>query len=281
MEEGIRVRSVALVESISGQPVVDLRASYAARLPIQTMLDVFGLSGDAELVLRELYDSFESALANHGGKPGVAAAARANAARLRALFKASDAGSAMAPALTREELDYNLSIIFFGGISTVEALLLNTLLVLLRYPDLMRRVRSDPALLTLVIEETMRWSGPVQSATRHATMDTVVAGIAIRKGDTVNCMIGSANRDGEVFEAADSFNPDRRDLKRHLGFALGSHHCLGSHLARAEVRIAIETLLDAFPMIRLDGDEPPVEGHEFRQPRRLRCRLLSALSPAD
>ncbi len=274
-EPMIRRIAAALVDRLRGMDVADLRRDFAARLPVLVMLDLFGLPGDAEAMLRQCYDSFERALAAQGGDPAVAAAARGDAARMRALFAAGGAGRAIAEGLGRDEIDHNLLVIFFGGISTVEALLLNTLLQLLQRPDLMTAVRHDATRLPATIEETMRWSGPVQSATRHAVRDTEIAGVAIGAGDTVNCILASANRDGAMFAAPDDFDPGRSDLKRHLGFALGSHHCLGSHLARAEVRIAIETLLAAFPALAIEGTAPAMEGHEFRQPRRLSCWLGS------
>ena len=116
----------------------------------------------------------------------------------------------------------------------------------------------------------MRWLSPAQSATRHITRDVDIGGFTFRKGDTVNCMLASANRDETVFEDPDTFDIDRPRLRRHLGFATGDHHCLGSNLAKLEGRIAIEHLLTHLPELAFDPGQPcQPEGYEFRQPRSM------------
>ena len=83
--------------------------------------------------------------------------------------------------------------------------------------------------------------------------------------------LAAADRDPAVFPEPDSFNIDRPNLRKHLGFAYGPHSCLGLHLARLEARIGLVTLLSRLPDLRPTPDEPLiVEGYEFRQPRQLR-----------
>lgn len=106
-----------------------------------------------------------------------------------------------------------------------------------------KRLRSEPVLLPQIIEETLRWLSPVQSATRHVVRDCEIAEVRLEAGATVNCMLGAANRDPNVFPDPDRFDIDRANLRRHLGFATGSHSCIGFNLAKTEVRIAIEKLL--------------------------------------
>jgi cytochrome P450 len=137
----------------------------------------------------------------------------------------------------------------------------------------LQRVQSDLALLPQLIEETMRWLSPVQSATRHVIAPFEWQGIEFVSHDTVNCMLGAANRDPSIFTDPDRFDLDRANSRRHLGFATGAHACLGSHLAKAEVRIGLEALLRRLRSIRLERSltEPP-SGYEFRQSRRLTLR---------
>ena len=172
--------------------------------------------------------------------------------------------------LDHDEIKRNLSIVFFGGISTVEALVLNSLWAMFEHAGVLERAQGDLALLPQVIEETMRWLSPVQSATRHVTEAFEWQGIQFCPHDTVNCMLGAANRDPAVFADPDRFDLDRANSRRHLGFASGAHACLGSHLAKTEVRIGLETLLSRLPNIRLERSltDPP-SGYEFRQPRKL------------
>jgi cytochrome P450 len=111
---------------------------------------------------------------------------------------------------------------------------------------------------------------PVQSATRHVTERFEWQRVEFAPHDTVNCMLGAANRDPAVFADPDRFDLDRPNSRRHLGFATGVHSCLGSQLAKAEARIGLQTLLARLPGLRLERalSEAP-SGYEFRQPRRL------------
>lgn len=134
----------------------------------------------------------------------------------------------------------------------------------------MARVQRDPAMLPQAIEETMRWLSPVQSATRHVTEAFEWQGIEFSADEAVNCMLGAANRDPSVFSNPDRFDIDRENSRRHLGFATGAHACLGSHLAKTEVRIGLATVLSTLQNVSVDRthSESP-RGYEFRQPRKL------------
>ena len=285
LETAILARADALVMHFEALGQADVRAVFARRLPIQVMLMVCGLPAEAEPQLRRWYDSFEAALANFSADPEIRAAARKSVSEFHALLDSAMesvtrtdrysllahlAGAPLAERLSNDEIKRNLSIIFFGGISTVEALLLNCLWALFEHPDTLARIRQDLNKLPQAIEETMRWLSPVQSATRHVTEAFEWQGIAFAANDTVNCMLGAANRDPAVFPDPDRFDLDRPNCRRHLGFATGVHACLGSHLARAEVRIGVETLLRTLRNLRLERTLAlPPSGYEFRQPRKL------------
>ncbi|HEV7611529.1 MAG TPA: cytochrome P450 [Steroidobacteraceae bacterium] len=284
-EAAIRAAAITLVEGFQMRRQADLRTVFAARLPIQVMLRVCGLPLDAEPHMRRWYDSFETALANFSGDPAVREAARSSVGEFHALLDEAidsidprDEHSLLAfllnacpgERLNNEEIKRNLSIIFFGGISTVEALTLNSLWALFEHPDALERVRSNPATIPQAIEETMRWLSPVQSATRHVAHAFEWQGIEFSAHETVNCMLGAANRDPVIFTDPERFDLGRANSRRHLGFATGAHACLGSQLAKAEVRVALETLLATLRNMRLERSlTPPPTGYEFRQPRNL------------
>ena len=285
LESAILQAATALVAEFQMRGRADLRVEFASRLPIQVILLVCGLPADAETHMRHWYDRFEAALANFTGDDGVRMAAKRSVAEFHAMLDAAidsttpaDEHSLLArlvnaPAAKRldnDEIKRNLSIVFFGGISTVEALTLNSLWAMFEHADVLEHAQRDPALLPQVIEETMRWLSPVQSATRHVTEAFEWQGLQFSAHDTVNCMLGAANRDPSVFPDPDRFDPDRANSRRHLGFATGAHACLGSHLAKAEVRIGLETLLGQLRNLRLERSltDPP-SGYEFRQPRKL------------
>jgi cytochrome P450 len=116
-------------------------------------------------------------------------------------------------------------------------------LLLLGDPALEARLRADPALLEPFIEETLRLESPFHGHFRLVRCDTDVAGTRLPEGSRVMLLWGAANRDGDEFANPDAIDLERRNLKSHLGFGLGIHHCIGASLARLETRVALETLL--------------------------------------
>jgi len=265
LEDQIRAHVDLLIDGFEPQGEVEIRAAFASRLPILTMLSMFGLAPEEEPRLRGWYDSFEKALSNFTWDEEIRTAGRESAAHFIALIQQYlDAlrssvrepdDSTLLGALLRmpegdrlsdEQICRNALIIFFGGISTVEALILNALYALSLQSETLERVRRDAALIPKAINETIRWLGPVQSATRHVVRETELHGVVFQEGDTVNCML---------------------NVQRQIGFAVGPHHCLGSRLARAEARIALQQLLTRLPDLRLDiGQVEGPQGYEFRQP---------------
>jgi cytochrome P450 len=287
LEPAIAAAATALVDELQKLGLADLRSAFASRLPIQVILLICGLPADAEPLVRRWYDSFEAALANFTGNESIRVVARRNLAEFHSLLDtaihsvtlADDcllARLVNAPAderLDDDEIKRNLTIVFFGGISTVEALVLNSLWAMFEHADVLECAQRDLTILPQVIEETMRWLSPVQSATRHVKEPFEWRGIQFSANDTVNCMLGAANRDPSIFADPDRFDPRRANSRRHLGFATGSHACLGSHLAKAEVEIGLGTLLSRLHNIQLERSltDPPT-GYEFRQPRKLTVR---------
>jgi cytochrome P450 len=286
LQTPIRGLALALASGVAQAGRAELRHGFAARLPVQAMLLAVGLPSALEPRMRGWYDSFERALSNFTHDPAVEAEAARAVSELR---EAIDAALAESPKdsrpaalierfqdagnedrLTDLEINRNLLIILFGGISTVEALILNSLWALLGHPEVMLAVRRDLGLIPGLIEETMRWLSPVQSATRHVVADTRYAGVALPAGAIVNCMLAAANHDSSVFPDPERFDLNRPNARKHLGFAIGPHGCVGLHLAKLEARIALETLIGVLPEFRLDAAfSSPPEGNEFRQPRKL------------
>ena len=124
--------------------------------------------------------------------------------------------------------------------------------VLAQRPDLVARLKANPADIALFVEEAIRWATPVKNFMRTALEDAEVAGKKIRKGDWIMLAYQSANRDESVFEDPFTFNIDRKRIPS-LTFGTGPHICLGQHLARMEMRVLWEELLPLITDVRLNG----------------------------
>lgn len=155
-----------------------------------------------------------------------------------------------ASTLTGEELVANINILLSTGHETTTHLIGNGLLALLQHPDQMKKLKADRRLLAPAIEEMLRYDNPVQITYRSAVADAEIQGRLIHRGDLVNTIIGSANRDPQRFSHPNRFDISRSE-GRHLGFGLGIHFCIGAPLVRLEAEIVFETILRRFPGLAL------------------------------
>ena len=131
------------------------------------------------------------------------------------------------------------------------------LVALLERPELLEAIRADRSLVRPAIEEIMRWMPTDPMFSRWITRDIELGGTAIPKGSVLHLCIGAANRDPARWDDPDTFDITR-PLKPSLGFGSGAHVCLGMHVARAEMSVGVDALLDRLPKLRLDPDtEPP------------------------
>lgn len=140
--------------------------------------------------------------------------------------------------LTREEILDICFLFLIAGLDTVTATLDCMFAFLSQHPGHRQQLVDDPALVPAAIEELLRWETPVMGIVRAAVRDTELAGCPVHAGDHVIAMIGSANTDEQDIEDADVVRFDRQ-TNRHLAFGGGIHRCLGSHLARMELRVAL------------------------------------------
>ena len=140
--------------------------------------------------------------------------------------------------LQRNEILDICFLFLIAGLDTVTATLDCMFAFLARHPDARRQLVDDPSLIPAAVEELLRWETPVMGVARVATRDTSLGGCPINKGDQVMVMLGSANTDAVEFDDPETVRFDRSS-NRHLAFGGGIHRCLGSHLARQELRIAL------------------------------------------
>ena len=141
-----------------------------------------------------------------------------------------------------------------AGIETTDRSSSNLLYPLLTHPEQLDAVKADRSLIPQAIEEGLRYESPVLIAPRITTRDIDVRGVTIPAGAPVTAMIGSANRDPEVYENPEEFDIFRNPTQ-HMSFGTGPHLCLGIHLARLESRVALQALFDRLPDVRPDADE--------------------------
>jgi cytochrome P450 len=141
----------------------------------------------------------------------------------------------------------------------------NILAALFTNPEQVEAIRRDRALIAPAIEEGLRWGAPITSMDRLTTADVVLADVPMPKNSLVRVCIAAANRDEAVWPDPDKFDISR-EQKRALPFGYGAHVCIGQHVARMELQMALNALLDRLPNIRLDPDKPAptIRGLTFR-----------------
>lgn len=132
----------------------------------------------------------------------------------------------------------------------------NILAALFTHPQQLEAVKQDRSLIPQAIDEALRWNCPVMLISRTPKRNVVLGGVEVEEGANLIVALGAANRDDTVFSEPDKFDIFR-ERKRHVSFGFGPHVCLGQHLARMELTMALNTLLDRLPNLRLDPDMPP------------------------
>jgi cytochrome P450 len=144
-----------------------------------------------------------------------------------------------------------------------------------QFPEAFAKVKADPSLIPGLVDEAVRWTTPVKHFMRSATADTELRGHKIAKGDWLFLAYPSGNRDEDVFEDADTFDPTRSP-NRHLAFGYGAHLCLGQHLAKMEMRILFEELMPRLKTLEFAGEPTRSAGAFVGGPKRLPIRFTMA-----
>jgi cytochrome P450 len=142
-------------------------------------------------------------------------------------------------------------LLMLGGLDTVQSVLGQSFAYLAEHPDFRDQMMS-PDLLPTAVEELLRWTSPAMAA-RKATEQTKIGGIEIRADEKIYCPMGAANRDPKYYSDPDTPRLDRHSPKPHLSFGLGPHRCLGSHIARAELKVAFEEWHRRIPEYRISS----------------------------
>lgn len=170
--------------------------------------------------------------------------------------------------LSDDEIFSFVRLLLPAGVETTYRSTGNLLLTLLSNPEQLEAVRSDRELIPQAIEEALRFETPLLNITRLATRDTEIDGVPIPAGSTIMLMLAAANREESRYAEPDRFDIGRGEPRPHISFGHGPHVCLGMHLARMEMRVALNMLLDRLPDLHLDPQarDPHIRGQVFRSP---------------
>ncbi len=159
--------------------------------------------------------------------------------------------------LSEEDLLVVCRVLLVAGNETTTGLIVSAVRVFSEFPEALRRVKENPALVPSAVEEILRYYSPFSLTFRRATRDVEVAGVTIPKDARILPLLASANRDETQFPRADEFIVDR-EPNRHVAFGMGIHMCLGAPLARLEGAIVLETLLPRIAGVELLEAQGPI-----------------------
>lgn len=246
-----------LIDMFIADGKADLNVDFCAAIPILTITGSFGVSPSDALDIR----------ANLRDPDAMAAVLQPIITSRRAepkddlfgvLVEAELVGEDGAThRLTDEEILSFAMLLLSAGSGTTWKQMGITLAALLQRPEVLAAVRDDRSLLRPAIEESVRWMPTDPMFSRWVTRDTTLGGVDVPAGSVVHLCIGASNRDPSRWEHPDDYDI-HRPMKPTLAFGGGPHICLGMHVARAEMTVAIGALLDRLPNLRLEPDrEPP------------------------
>jgi cytochrome P450 len=182
--------------------------------------------------------------------------------------------------LTRNDILDICFLFLIAGLDTVTATLDCMFAFLAQHPEHRRQLVDDPGLIPSAIEELLRWETPVMGVVRASLEDTSLGGCPVKKGDQVMIMIGSANTEEGEFDDAQTVRFDR-EANRHLAFGGGIHRCLGSHLARMELRVALREWHRRIPEYSVAPDHTLVYTGGIRSIEHFPMRFSAADGSAD
>lgn len=254
-----------LFDRLTAKDHADLNLELCAPLPMSVVSTGFGIPADEAL-------EFRKALLFHGTREemikGQETATRI-LTRLMTERRTSpqddlisrfvQADLEMEDGSTRKMADdevmrYCNLIVHAGGGTTWRQMGI-AIMALLNHPEQMEDLRNDRSLMRATIQEVTRWYPTDTAFLRYVEKDTVLEGVEIKAGSVAMLCLGSANHDRTQWEDPDSFNIHRR-LKRHFAFGAGPHACLGQHLSRQEMEVALGAVLDRLGDLRWDPEKP-------------------------
>jgi len=282
-EDDVRSLCTGLLDAMGDTDVIDAAVQYAQDIPVNVIARMLGFPlEDAQLFRGFVHDVLEGV--------NVAPESRVEAfQRLDAYLDAQIEDHRLHPRddltgflltttifdqpLSHEHVRGTIVLLLLAGIDTTWSAIGSSIWHLASHPDDLRRLRAEPELWPTAVEEFLRAYAPVTMA-RLVAKDVEIGGCPMRADDWVLLPFPAANLDPDAFERADEVLIDRQ-VNRHAAFGLGIHRCLGSNLARLEVRVAVQEFVRRFPAFEL-ADPGAVRWSvgQIRGPRELPIRIL-------
>jgi cytochrome P450 len=248
----------ALIDCFQEAGRAELNVEFCAAIPVLTITGSFGVPVEQALDIRETVSRQPDQLVEII-KPIVAARREKPEDDLISVLVQSEITDedGRTQRLSDAEI-YSFSLLLLAaGSGTTWKQMGITLAALLQRPEMFKAVRDDRANLRSAIEESLRWTPTDPMFSRYVTSDIDFYGVRLPEGSVLHICLGAANRDPERWERPDEYDVFRA-IRPTLAFGSGPHACLGQHVARAEMTVAINALLDRLPNLRLDPDaEPP------------------------
>jgi len=268
----------ALIDNVCEKGEADFVRDLAAPLPMAVIGDMLGVVPEEREMLLDWSDELVSGLSSHLDESSIQKLMETFAAYTaftmdvikdrRAnptddLFSVFINSEVEGQRLSDDEIVMETLLILIGGDETTRHTLSGGTEQLMRNRDQWDRLVADPSLMPGAIEEMLRWTSPIKNMCRTLTADTVFYGTELKKDEKVMLMFESANFDGDQFANPDEFHIDRNP-NSHLAFGFGTHFCMGNQLARLELRLMTERLLQRLPDLRLaDGAQIPLRAANF------------------
>lgn len=272
--ERVDAEARRLVTSLALRGFAEIRRDLAGPLAVAVVADVLELSDADPGDVLDWYVRIVAAVdrVSIGGEIGPAAQAAVRALGERVGLTVDSGRGVLATAtatLAPDEIASNAAVMLFGGIETSEGMTTSLFWHLLAGQGQLDAIRADRSLIANAVDESLRMEPAASRVDRYATVDVVLAGVPITRGDLVIVSLTAANRDPATFPDPDIFDATRSNARSHVTFAQGPHACVGVHLARLEAGLAVRAALDEWPDLRLAAGTTPPSGLIFRKPRSL------------
>ena len=268
-----------LIDGFAARGRAELVREFTFRFPVQVIAEVLGVPRADN----EKFHQWAVDIINVAAQPEAGIAAGAAMREYLVDFveaRRKDPGDDVISDLVTSEIDGELlddeeiysflRLLLPAGAETTYRAAGNFLFGLLTHTDQMEMLAADRSLMQQAVEEAIRWETPLLITNRRVMTDTEVAGVEIPAGADCITHLGSANHDESHWDNPDAFDITR-EPKPQIAFGVGPHMCIGMHLARLELKVATNRILDRLPNLRLDpdGNDPHIHGERFRSPTSL------------